>query len=131
VRGIPHKGGRTFGYRVSDGEATLAYLSDHSPISLGPGPGGLGEYCEAAVALARGADLLVHDFQHTAAGLPRSLRHRVRDGARTAHRSPAGRAVHHPWRTDAEIDGLVAKQATAPARFRGLRWAYRRFALTR
>jgi hypothetical protein len=70
VRGIPHKGGRTFGYRVSDGEATLAYLSDHSPISLGPGPDGLGEYCEAAVALARGADLLVHDSQHTAAGFP-------------------------------------------------------------
>ena len=23
---IPHKGGRTFGYRVSDGSATLAYL---------------------------------------------------------------------------------------------------------
>ncbi len=27
---IPHKGGRTFGYRVSDGSGTLAYLPDHS-----------------------------------------------------------------------------------------------------
>ena len=33
AREIPHKGGRTFGYRVSDGRATIAYLSDHSPIS--------------------------------------------------------------------------------------------------
>ena len=37
---IPHKGGRTFGYRVSDGRATVAYLSDHSPIAYGPGPEG-------------------------------------------------------------------------------------------
>ena len=35
---IPHKGGRTFGYRVSDGESTLAYLSDHCPTNVGPGP---------------------------------------------------------------------------------------------
>ncbi|MGP8209221.1 MAG: MBL fold metallo-hydrolase, partial [Acidimicrobiales bacterium] len=28
---IPHKGGRSFGYRVSDGRVTLAYLSDHWP----------------------------------------------------------------------------------------------------
>ena len=41
---IPHKGGRTFGYRVSDGAATLAYLSDHSPIGCGEGPDGLGAY---------------------------------------------------------------------------------------
>src|SRR5580704_3751559 len=54
AREIPHKGGRTFGYRVSDGTATVAYMSDHSPISLGPGPDGLGEYHEAAVELTRG-----------------------------------------------------------------------------
>ena len=35
---IPHKGGRTFGYRVSDGSGTLAYLPDHSPICLRPWP---------------------------------------------------------------------------------------------
>jgi ribonuclease BN (tRNA processing enzyme) len=68
---IPHKGGRTFGYRVSDGSATLAYLPDHSPISLGPGPDGTGVFHDAALALTHGADLLVHDCQHTAAELPR------------------------------------------------------------
>jgi phosphoribosyl 1,2-cyclic phosphodiesterase len=44
VREIPHKGGRTLGYRVGDGHATLAYLPDHSPTALGPGEDGWGEY---------------------------------------------------------------------------------------
>ncbi len=61
---IPHKGGRTFGFRVTDGSATIAYLSDHCPTALGPGPDGLGEYHEAALALARRCDLLVHDAQY-------------------------------------------------------------------
>src|SRR5207248_5595265 len=67
---IPHKGGRTFGYRVSDGRATIAYLSDHSPVSLGPGPEGFGEYHDDALELAGGVDLLIHDAQHTAAEFP-------------------------------------------------------------
>ena len=50
---IPHKGGRTFGYRVSDVSATLAYLPDHSPISLGPGPDGTGVFHDAALTLPR------------------------------------------------------------------------------
>ena len=29
-----------FGYRVSDGHSVLAYLSDHCPTALGPGPQG-------------------------------------------------------------------------------------------
>ena len=33
---IPHKGGRTFGYRVSDGRAAIAYLSDHGPVVARP-----------------------------------------------------------------------------------------------
>src|SRR6185312_3269511 len=49
---IPHKGGRTFGYRVSSGGASLAYLSDHSPLGIGPGDDGLGELHENALALA-------------------------------------------------------------------------------
>ena len=67
---IPHKGGRTFGYRVSDGASSIAYLSDHCPISLGPGPHGLGEYHEAALSLAAGVDVLIHDAQYTDAELP-------------------------------------------------------------
>ena len=39
----------------------VAYLSDHGPAGLGPGPDGWGPYHEAAMALASGVDLLVHD----------------------------------------------------------------------
>lgn len=62
---IPHKGGRTFGFRVERDGVALAYLSDHSPTSLGPGPDGLGEYHPAAVRLAHDVDLLIHDSQYT------------------------------------------------------------------
>ncbi|HEY6297225.1 MAG TPA: MBL fold metallo-hydrolase [Streptosporangiaceae bacterium] len=120
AREIPHKGGRTFGYRISDGTATVAYMSDHSPISLGPGPDGLGEYHEAAVELARGADLLVHDSQHTAAELPRLafLGHSAIEYVVALAQHAGVKAValyhHDPWRTDDEIDELAAKQAGAP-----------------
>lgn len=119
---IPHKGGRTFGYRVSDGEGTLAYLPDHSPTSLGPGPDGTGVYHETAMALSDGADLLVHDSQHTAAELPRlgflghsAIEYAIALGQRARARQVA--LFHHdPWRTDAVIDALVAQHATAPIR---------------
>src|SRR5712691_6557833 len=55
AREIPHKGGLTYGYRVSGAGATIAYLSDHSPIAFGPGPAGFGAYHPAAIALARSA----------------------------------------------------------------------------
>jgi len=120
AREIPHKGGRTFGFRVSDGTATVAYMSDHSPISLGPGPDGLVEYHEAAVELTRGADLLVHDSQHTAAELPRlaflghSAIEYVVGLAQHAEVRQVALYHHDPWRTDDEIDELAAKQASAP-----------------
>ena len=70
ARDIPHKGGRTFGYRISDGDSSMAYLSDHWPISLGPGPDGDGEYHEAALELCHDADVVLHDSQYTSAELP-------------------------------------------------------------
>lgn len=119
---IPHKGGRTFGYRVSDGSGTLAYLTDHSPVSLGPGPDGTGVFHDAAIALAEGADLLVHDSQHTAAELPRLgfLGHSaVEYAVALAQRAGARQCAlfhHDPWRTDAQIDALVAQHASASVR---------------
>lgn len=64
AREVPHRGGRTFGYRVSDGERSLAYLPDHCPIERGPGADGLGAVHEAALALAQGVDVLIHDSQY-------------------------------------------------------------------
>lgn len=116
---IPHKGGRTFGYRVSDATSTVAYLPDHSPLALGPGPEGIGVYHEAACILASGADLLVHDAQHTAQEMPRLgfLGHSaVEYAVGLAERCGVGRLAlfhHDPWRTDEEIDRLVSEYGGA------------------
>jgi len=113
AREIPHKGGRTFGYRVSDGEHTVAYLSDHWPGSLGDGPAGFGQYHEAALALASDADVLIHDAQYTAEEYParRMFGHSTIDyalGLGTA--ADVGRVVlfhHDPRRTDDELDVIA------------------------
>jgi phosphoribosyl 1,2-cyclic phosphodiesterase len=63
VEEIPHKGGRTYGLRVSDDTATVVYMPDHCPSALGPGPDGLGEYHPTALSLCEGADVLIHDAQ--------------------------------------------------------------------
>ena len=116
---IPHKGGRTFGYRVSDGRTAIAYLSDHGPAALGPGPEGWGPYHENAMALAAGVDLLIHDSQHTSEELPL----RVGWGHPAANYSvrlgelAGAKAVllfhHDPIRTDDEVDAIVASFAGA------------------
>ncbi|MCA1706500.1 MAG: MBL fold metallo-hydrolase [Actinobacteria bacterium] len=62
---IPHKGGRAFGYRISDGTGSIAYLSDHGPVSHAVGPHGQGDFHEAARKICDGADILIHDSQHT------------------------------------------------------------------
>ena len=113
---IPHKGGRTFGYRVTDGGGTLAYLSDHSPITAGDGPHGLGAYHERAMALAQGVDVLIHDAQHTAAEFAdRSyLGHAAVEYAVGLAEEAGARTLvlfhHDPSRTDDEIDALVGAQ---------------------
>ena len=114
---IPHKGGRTFGYRVTDGGRSLAYLSDHSPVAAGAGPDGLGAYHERALALARDADVLIHDAQHTAEEFPsRSfLGHSAVEYAVGLAEAAGARTLvlfhHDPARTDDEIDALVAAHA--------------------
>jgi phosphoribosyl 1,2-cyclic phosphodiesterase len=113
AREIPHKGGRTFGFRVSDGRCSVAYLSDHCPTALGPGSDGLGEQHPAAKALVADCDILFHDAQYTDEELP--------SRASFGH-SSCGYAVglaeacgvkklllfhHDPPRTDDEVDAIV------------------------
>jgi ribonuclease BN (tRNA processing enzyme) len=120
VREIPHKGGRTFGFRVSDGARTLAYLSDHSPVVLGDGPDGLGAYHPAALELAHGADVLVHDAQHTTEEfvIKRDWGHSAIDYAiGLGVEAGVGKVVlfhHDPPRTDDQLDAIVAVHADAP-----------------
>jgi phosphoribosyl 1,2-cyclic phosphodiesterase len=113
AREIPHKGGRTFGYRISDDVSSVAYLSDHGPAGvMGPGPGGLGPYHEAAMALSAGVDVLIHDAQYTADELPDRVDfgHSAVDYAvELGHRSGAASVVlfhHDPERTDGEINAI-------------------------
>jgi len=121
AREIPHKGGRTFGYRVEDGRSALAYLPDHGPITLGPGPGGQGPYHEAALALADQVDVLIHDAQHTAAEFATlsGFGHSTLDYAvRLAEEAGARTVVlfhHAPSRTDDELDRLSADLGSFPA----------------
>lgn len=113
AREIPHKGGRTFGYRITDRSGCLAYLSDHGPYTaFGPGPDGLGPLHEAALSLCANADVVIHDAQHTAAELPRCASYghsAIEYAVALAERAGAARVLlfhHDPGRTDEELDEL-------------------------
>jgi phosphoribosyl 1,2-cyclic phosphodiesterase len=124
---IPHKGGRMFGYRISDATATIAYLCDHSPVAMGPGPDGLGEYHEAARSLCRQVDVLLHDAQHTAEEFPSvaSYGHSAIEYAvGLAEACDVGRLLlfhHSPTRTDDELDAILAAQGEAAVPVEGAR----------
>ena len=113
AREIPHKGGRTYGYRVEAEDASVAYLSDHSPTSVGPGPDGLGERHEALLELARGVDVLVHDAQHLAEQFPGVgfLGHASVEFCVEVAREAGVRTLvlfhHAPSRTDDDVDAVL------------------------
>ncbi len=117
---VPHKGGHTVGFRVSDGHSSVAYIPDHCPTALGPGPGAIGEYHEDVLRLADKVDLLIHDahlraeeveaegsFGHAAA------EYAVRLGTMAGARRVA--LFHHrPDRSDAEVERTVCRFAESP-----------------
>jgi phosphoribosyl 1,2-cyclic phosphodiesterase len=117
AREIPHKGGRTFGYRVSDAHSTLTYMPDHCPTALGPGEHGFGEYHPAALALAHDADLLVHDAQLFPEELAAEadFGHAVAEYSIELARLAGAHTValfHHRYtRTDDELDELARRLA--------------------
>ena len=120
AREIPHKGGRTFGYRVSDASSSIAYLPDHHPGQPGSGPSGLGHLHPAALELAADVDLLIHDAQLTAEEYPKRswLGHATAQYALELAEAAAAQALllfhHDPARTDPEIDQLVEALQSAP-----------------
>ena len=115
AREVPHKGGRTFGYRVSDGHSAIAYIPDHCPTALGPGPEGWGEYHPAALGLASGVDLLIHDsfLLPDEVAAEASFGHPAADYAVGLGRRARARRVllthHKPDRTDEALDALAAR----------------------
>ena len=112
AREVPHKGGRTFGYRVSDGHSAIAYIPDHCPTALGPGPDGLGRVPPRRAGPGRPAsDLLIHDafllpdevaaeasFGHSAADYAVALAHRAGARRRPAVPPQAGPHRRRPRR---------------------------------
>lgn len=103
VAAIPHKGGLTFGYRLSDGAGSMAYLPDHLVAERRP----------AARALVAGVDVLVHDaqFRDDEADLAHAYGHcTLGEAVRLAVDGAVGELVlfhHAPDRTDAELNVML------------------------
>jgi len=111
---IPHKGGRTFGYRIEADGASLAYLPDHDPVGS----------MDAGVQLAQGVDVLLHggmyaDSEHAIA---RRYGHAtVGEAAALGVAARAGLVVivhHAPLRTDGQVEALVRSVSNAGAAVR-------------
>lgn len=94
---VQHPGG-ALGYRLEENGRTLAFVPDNE-INLDP---------DAAVALATGADILMHDAQYTEAQYPSKVgwgHSSVRDFAEFVQRTGPGRAFmfHHDPAHDDEV----------------------------
>ena len=125
AREIPHKGGRTYGYRIEWDGRSAAYLPDHCPTRLGPGPEGLGEYHAAALELVEGVDVLVHGAPFVASELERAsaFGHATAEyAAGLAQEAGVDRLVlthHGPTRTDDDVDA-IARRVGAEAALEGV-----------
>ena len=101
---VNHKGGRTFGYRVTSAARSFAYLPDHAP-SRGIAP--------AVWNLVEGVDVLLHDAQFTEAErrLADDYGHAtVEETVALAGEAGVGLLVlfhHSPVRTDDELDRIL------------------------
>jgi ribonuclease BN (tRNA processing enzyme) len=112
---MPHRGGRTFGFRVSDGHSVLTYMPDHWPTDIGSGPQGWGEYHEQAMALCVDADALLHDASLVAEEVEKEA-HFGHAAAQYAvelgRRSGVGKVIlfhHKPDRTDDQFDAIAGR----------------------
>jgi ribonuclease BN (tRNA processing enzyme) len=109
---VRHKGGRAFGYRVSDGITDVAYIPDHVAR---------GEVTAGLEALVRGVGVLLHDAQFVEAerSLADAYGHStIDDAVSLAVSLEVKRLVlfhHSPVRTDNQLDAIAeAVQAPIP-----------------
>jgi phosphoribosyl 1,2-cyclic phosphodiesterase len=109
---VTHRG-PTLGYRITDGDTTLAYIPDHEP-ALGAPLEELAPEWVSGYNLAADADLLIHDAQYTDEEYPSHVgwgHSRYTDALTFAKRVGAGRALlfhHDPLHTDDFLDGVAA-----------------------
>lgn len=112
---VVHKGGRTFGYVISDDIARVAYVPDHAP-ALGVDDG--------LVAALHGVDVLIHDAQmvETERRFADEYAHAtIGDAIALAERVDAGRLVlfhHSPGRSDDRLDELSRDVTSRPGGLR-------------
>jgi phosphoribosyl 1,2-cyclic phosphodiesterase len=105
---VTHRG-PTLGYRISDGETTLAYIPDHEP-ALGAPLAGLDPEWISGFDLARNADLLIHDCQYANDEYPAHVgwgHSRLTDTLTFARRVDARRLLlfhHDPLHADEFLD---------------------------
>jgi ribonuclease BN (tRNA processing enzyme) len=107
---VNHRG-PTLGYRITDGNATVAYIPDHEP-ALGQRIEGSSPEWISGYRLAKDADLLIHDSQYTDAEYAQRLgwgHSAVSDSVAFAHASGARRLAmfhHEPLHDDSALDAL-------------------------
>ncbi|MGI9557833.1 MAG: MBL fold metallo-hydrolase [Solirubrobacterales bacterium] len=105
---VTHRG-PTLGYRITDGEETLAYIPDHEP-ALGAAIDEVDTEWISGHDLAREADLLIHDCQYTDGEYPNHIgwgHSRISDAMTFAARCRATRTLifhHDPLHTDDALD---------------------------
>jgi phosphoribosyl 1,2-cyclic phosphodiesterase len=115
---VTHRG-PTLGYRISDGESTLAYIPDHEP-ALGADLADVEREWISGFDLARDADLLIHDCQYSDAEYPAHVgwgHSGLSDMLTFARRVEARRLLlfhHDPLHADEFLDQL---HASARSRF--------------
>ena len=113
--------GKTVGYRVETGGCSVAYVTDCEPLGSLPAL----EMDPAVLALARDADVLIHDAQYTDAEYPtkvgwgHSPLSFVVDVALAARAKRLMLFHHDPTRVDTQLDALV-EQARERASGSGL-----------
>ena len=105
---VTHRG-PTLGYRISDGDQTLTYISDHEP-GLGAPLDSLEPEWISGFDLAREADLLINDCQYTDEEYPDHVgwgHSRLTDALTFARRTEAKRLMlfhHDPLHSDDFLD---------------------------
>jgi phosphoribosyl 1,2-cyclic phosphodiesterase len=106
ARELPHKGGRTYGYRIEDASTSVAYLPDHRPAPRGSDR-------RAAIDLCLGVDLLIHDAQFldsedaVAEDYGHSTLSQAIELAEEAQVAELVLFHHGPGRTDTALDDIV------------------------
>ncbi|CAN5533667.1 MBL fold metallo-hydrolase [soil metagenome] len=109
---VTHRG-PTLGYRITDGDTSLAYISDHEP-GLGAPLETLEPEWISGHDLAHDADLLIHDCQYTDEEYPNHVgwgHSRVTDALTFARRVAARRLLlfhHDPLHSDEMLDDLYS-----------------------